>query len=59
MGSFVMAKLQKQLSRKIGDKEYAKWVLVIPPTAIKDSGFKEGEELKIESKEGKITIKKD
>ncbi|MFH1787393.1 MAG: hypothetical protein ABH811_01230 [archaeon] len=53
-----MVRLQKQLSRKVGDKEYAKWVLVIPPIAIKESGFKEGQELKVESKEGKIVLKK-
>ena len=53
-----MARLQKQLSRKVGDKEYAKYVIVIPPEEIKKSGFREGQELKIETKEGKITIKK-
>ncbi len=53
-----MAKLQKQLSRKVGDKEYAKYVIVIPPEEIKKSGFKEGQDLIIETKEGKITIKK-
>lgn len=53
-----MARIQKQLSRKVGDKEYVKYVLVIPSEEIKKSGFKEGQELKIETKEGKITIKK-
>lgn len=52
-----MTKLQKQLSRKIGDKEYAKYVIVIPPEKIKKAGFKEGQELKIETREGKIIIK--
>ena len=58
MINFTMAKLQKQLSRKVGDKEYAKYVIVIPPEEIKQSGFKEGQELKIETKEGRIVIKK-
>lgn len=53
-----MARLQKQISRKVGDKEYAKWVLVIPPKDIKETGFKEGQELKVEAKEGKIVISK-
>lgn len=54
----VMAKLQKQLSRKVGNKEYSKYVIVIPSEEIKKSGFREGQELKIETKEGKIIIKK-
>lgn len=52
-----MAKLQKQLSRKVGGKKYPKYVIVIPPQKIKEAGFKEGQELKIETKEGKIIIK--
>jgi len=42
-------KLQKQLSRKVGNKEYPKWVITIPPKQIKALGWKEGEYL-----EGKI-----
>ena len=37
--------LQKQLSRKIGNMEYAKYVVVIPPQAIEELKWKEGEEL--------------
>ena len=37
----VMAKLQKQLSRKVGNKEYSKYVIVIPSEEIKKSGFRE------------------
>ena len=36
-------RLQKQLSRKVGDKEYAKWVITIPPKKIKLLGWGEGE----------------
>ena len=54
----VMAKLQKQLSRKVGNKEYSKYVIVMPSEEIKKAGFREGQELKIETKEGKIIIKK-
>ena len=53
-----MARLQKQISSKVGDKEYAKWVIVIPLEDIKKSGFKEGQDLIVETKEGKISIKK-
>lgn len=51
-------KLQKQLSRKIKDVEYAKWVLVIPPDIIEELKWKEGQELKAEIKENKLVVKK-
>jgi len=51
-------KLQKQLSRKVGEKRYPKWVLVIPPDVVEKSGFKEGDELKAVGKKGEIIIKK-
>lgn len=50
-------KLQKQLSRKVGNEEYAKWVVVIPPNKIKEAGWKEGVELDVTVKDGKIVIK--
>lgn len=52
-------RLQKQLSRKVGDKEYSKYVAVIPSEIIKESGLKVGQELKIKSEKGKIIIEKD
>jgi len=51
-------KLQKQLSRKVGDKEYAKYVAVIPPEKIKELGWKDGEELESEIKDRKLILKK-
>ena len=51
-------KLQKQLSRKVGDVEYAKWVLVIPPKMIEELKWKEGQELKTEIKENRLIVKK-
>lgn len=51
-------KLQKQLSRKVGDKEYSKYVVVFSSEAVEKSGFKEGEELEATAEKGKITIKK-
>lgn len=50
-------KLQKQLSRRVGNEEYAKWVVVIPPEKIKEAGWREGTSLDIIVKDGKITIK--
>lgn len=37
--------MQKRLNRKIGDKEYSKWQVVIPPDTIEKLGWKEGEDL--------------
>ena len=51
-------KLQKQLSRKVGDVEYAKWVLVIPPSIVEELKWKEGQELEVEIKENKLMVKK-
>lgn len=50
--------LQKRLSRRYKDKEYHKYILVIPLQDIKKSGFKEGQKLKIETKESEIKITK-
>jgi len=48
--------LQKRMNRIVGDKEYSKWQVVIPPETIEKLGWKEGEEL-IKSVEGrKLTL---
>lgn len=52
-------KLQKQLSKKVGDKEYAKWVVVIPPKYIEKLGWKGNEELEAEVKGNKLIIERD
>ena len=41
-------RLQKRLSRKVGKKEYVKWIITVPPEEIKTLGWKAGEDLKIE-----------
>lgn len=38
-------KLQKQLGRRYGGKDYAKWLVVIPPNLVDKLGWAEGEEL--------------
>lgn len=38
-------RLQKQTSRKVGDKEYSKYVIIVPPDRITKLGWHEGEEL--------------
>lgn len=41
-------KLQRQLNRRARGKEYAKWVLVLPPRIIRDLGWKQGEEFEFQ-----------
>ena len=53
-----MMKLQKQLSKKRGDKTYHKYVIVIPEKKILEAGFKEGDKLEAEVKKGEIKLKK-
>lgn len=51
-------KLQKQLSRKIGNTEYAKYVVVVPPKIVEELKWKEGEELKFSVRGDKLIIEK-
>jgi len=51
-------RLQKRLSRKYKGKDYHKYILVIPIEEIEKSGFKEGDELKVNSKKGEIRLNK-
>lgn len=49
-------KLQKHYTRK--DKSQWKYELVMPKEHVEKSGFKEGEELEAEAKNGEIKIRK-
>ena len=51
-------KLQKRFLRKHKNKDYYKYMVNIPPMMVKEAGFKEGEELDLKVKGGKITLKK-
>jgi len=51
-------RLQKRLSRKYKDKEYHKYIIILPEEEVIKSGFKEGDELKIDTKKGEIKITK-
>jgi antitoxin component of MazEF toxin-antitoxin module len=51
-------KLQKQLSRKVGNITYPKYVVVIPPQIIEEVGFKEGDELEAKASKGEIRLKR-
>lgn len=50
--------LQKQLSRKVGNTEYAKWVLVIPPEKVKEAGLREGDEMLIKVKGSSLLLER-
>jgi hypothetical protein len=50
-------KLQKQLSRKINGKEYAKYVIVISPSTVEKLGWKEGQTLGEEVQERTLLLK--
>ncbi|VVB61124.1 Uncharacterised protein [uncultured archaeon] len=50
-------RLQKQLSRVVDNKEYPKWIIVIPPSTIEKIGWKEGEWLKDEIQGKTLIIK--
>ncbi len=49
-------RLQKQMSRRVGNKEYAKYVVVIPPDKVEEAGLKEGDELEIKINGKKIIL---
>ena len=51
-------KIQKQLSKRVGEKVYYKYAVVLPEKLIEESGIKVGEELKGEVKNGSIVLKK-
>ena len=52
-------RLQKQLSRKVGNKEYPKWVITIPPKQIKTLGWTEGEFLESEINDQELVIQQE
>ena len=49
-------RLQKRFNRKVGDKEYSKWIVVLPNDKVQELGWKEGVELDIDTKKGAITL---
>jgi bifunctional DNA-binding transcriptional regulator/antitoxin component of YhaV-PrlF toxin-antitoxin module len=50
--------LQKQLNRVVADKEYAKYLLVIPPETVEELEWKEGQELEHEVKDHTLLIRR-
>lgn len=52
-------RLQKQLSRKYGDKEYPKWVITVPPKQIEVLGWNEGEFLESDINSKELIIRRE
>jgi bifunctional DNA-binding transcriptional regulator/antitoxin component of YhaV-PrlF toxin-antitoxin module len=51
-------RLQKQVNRIVENKEYAKYVVVIPPEDVQELEWKEGQELEHEVKDQALIIRK-
>jgi len=51
-------KIQKQLSKKRGDKKYYRYVINIPLETLEKAGFKEGDELEAEAKKGEVRLRR-
>jgi len=51
-------RLQKQVNRIVEDKEYSKYVIVVPPEDIEELQWREGEDLAHEVKEQTLIIRK-
>ena len=52
-------RLQKRLSRRIGNKEYQKWIITIPPKQIKTLGWGEGEFLEGEINGHELIVRRE
>jgi hypothetical protein len=51
-------KLQKRFNRRVGDKEYSKWVVVLPDNEVSGLGWKEGIDLEASrTKNGTLELK--
>jgi len=50
-------KLQRQASRSLKDKKYAKWVITLPPSLIEQLGWKEGEELETQELKNALILR--
>ena len=51
-------KLQKRFNRRVGDKEYSKWVVVLPSDEVSRLGWEEGVELEASrTKNGTLELK--
>jgi hypothetical protein len=51
-------KLQKRFNRKVGSKEYSKWIVTLSPEDINKLGWHEGQELDAKVKEDRLVLAK-
>lgn len=52
-------RLQKQKTREVNGKVYFRYTIVVPPSKVKELGWKEGQVLKQKLKGKKLVIEKD
>jgi len=51
--------IQKQVGKKVGNKIYPKYVIVIPEKTLKEAGFKQGDKLEADVlKKGEIKLRR-
>lgn len=50
-------RLQRRFNRKVGDKVYDKWVVVVPPEAVLNLGWRADLELEVSTKGRTLTLK--
>jgi len=58
IGGLCGAKIRNDVSKKVGNKIYPKYVIVIPEKILKEAGFKQGDKLEAEYKKGEINLRK-
>jgi bifunctional DNA-binding transcriptional regulator/antitoxin component of YhaV-PrlF toxin-antitoxin module len=51
-------RLQKQVNRVVDNKEYSKYILIVPPEDVEKLGWEAGEELSHEVKEETLIVSK-
>jgi len=49
-------RLQRQVNRVVEDKEYSKYILIVPPEDVEKLGWEVGEELSHEVKEETLIV---
>ncbi|AFU58180.1 hypothetical protein Ngar_c12400 [Candidatus Nitrososphaera gargensis Ga9.2] len=50
-------KLQRRFNRKVGHREYSKWIVNLPPQDVERVGWEEGTDLEVIVKDGKLILK--
>ena len=56
-GLLLSMKLQRRFNRKVGDKVYDKWIVVVPPGTVRDLGWKVNQELDLSAVGRTLTLR--